>query len=76
MKDIKVSVLIANYNNEQYLGECINSIKEQTYQNVEIIIHDDSSSDNAIKRINKYKKIVHYVNIIINLYFVDILNCL
>ena len=58
MKDIKVSVLIANYNNEKYLIECINSIKKQTYQNVEIIIHDDSSSDNSIKRINKYKNII------------------
>ena len=57
MKDIKVSVLIANYNNEKYLNECIDSIKKQTYQNVEIIIHDDSSSDNSIKRINKYKNI-------------------
>ena len=57
MKDIKASVLIANYNNERYLNECIDSIKKQTYQNVEIIIHDDSSSDNSIKRINKYKNI-------------------
>jgi len=57
LKDIKVSVLIANYNNEKYLNECIDSIKKQTYQNVEIIIHDDSSSDNSIKKINKYKNI-------------------
>ena len=57
MKDIKVSVLIANYNNEKYLIECIDSVKKQTYQNVEIIIHDDSSSDNSINRINKYKNI-------------------
>jgi len=57
LKDIKVSVLIANYNNEKYLTECINSIKKQTYRNIEIIIHDDSSSDNSIKRINKYKNI-------------------
>ena len=58
MKNIRVSVLIANYNNEKYLTECIDSIKKQTYQNVEIIIHDDSSSDNSIKRINKYKNII------------------
>ena len=57
MKDIKVSVLIANYNNEKYLNECIDSIKKQTYQNVEIIIHDDLSSDNSIEKINKYKNI-------------------
>ena len=57
MKDIKASVLIGNYNNEQYLAECINSIKKQTYQNIEIIIHDDSSLDNSIKKNDKYKNI-------------------
>ena len=57
MKDIKVSVLIANYNNQKYLTECIDSIKKQTYKNIEIIIHDDYSSDNSIKSINGYKNI-------------------
>ena len=57
MKEIKVSVLIASYNNEKYLNDCINSIKKQTYQNIEIIIHDDFSSDNSVKIINKFKNI-------------------
>ena len=57
MKDIKVSVLIANYNNEKYLIKCIDSVKNQSYQNVEIIIHDDASSDNSIKTISRYKDI-------------------
>ena len=56
-KHLKVSVLIANYNNEQYLNQCIDSIKKQKYQNVEIIIHDDASSDNSIKKLNEYKNI-------------------
>jgi glycosyltransferase involved in cell wall biosynthesis len=57
LKEIKVSVLIASYNNEKYLNDCINSIKKQTYQNIEIIIHDDFSSDNSVKIINKFKNI-------------------
>ena len=57
-----MSILIANYNNEQYLTRCIDSVKKQTYQNIEIIIHDDSSSDNSIKRINKYKNIKIIMN--------------
>ena len=57
LKDIKVSVLIANYNNEKHLIKCIDSIKNQSYQNVEIIIHDDASSDNSIKTISRYKDI-------------------
>lgn len=54
---LKVSVLIANYNNGQYLKKCVDSIKNQSYQNIEIIVHDDGSSDNSIKILNKYKNI-------------------
>ena len=57
LKDLKVSILIANYNNEKFLKECIGSIKNQTYKNIEIIFHDDFSSDNSIKTIIKYKNI-------------------
>ena len=51
---LKVSVLIANYNNQRYIKECIDSIKRQSYNNIEIIFHDDLSTDNSIKIINKY----------------------
>ena len=57
MKNLKVSVLIANYNNEKYISDCIESIKNQTYKNIEIIFHDDCSTDNSLKVINKYKNI-------------------
>ena len=53
---LKASILIANYNNEQYLKECVDSIKKQNYRNTEIIVHDDASSDNSIKKLNEYKK--------------------
>ena len=56
-ENLKASILIANYNNEQYLKECINSIKKQNYRNIEIIIHDDGSSDNSLKKLNKYRNI-------------------
>ena len=52
-----VSVLIANYNNQKFIRDCVESIKNQTYKNIEIIFHDDFSSDNSIKIISKYKKI-------------------
>ena len=54
---LKASILIANYNNEQYLKECVDSIKKQNYRNTEIIVHDDASSDNSIKKLNKFKNI-------------------
>jgi glycosyltransferase involved in cell wall biosynthesis len=57
LKNLKVSVLIANYNNKMYINECIRSLQNQTYENIEIIFHDDFSSDNSLDKINKFKNI-------------------
>jgi len=57
LTELKVSILIANYNNQEYIKECIDSIKQQTYKNIEIIFHDDFSTDNSIKCINQYPNI-------------------
>ena len=56
-KQIKASVLIANYNNQKFIDQCIKSLLNQTYQKIEIIFHDDYSKDNSIKEIEKYKSI-------------------
>jgi glycosyltransferase involved in cell wall biosynthesis len=53
----KISVLVANYNNSIYLKRCIQSIKDQNYKKIEIIIVDDNSSDNSLELLKKYKKI-------------------
>ena len=42
-----VSVVLACYNHEKYIGEAIDSIMEQTYSNFELIITDDGSSDDS-----------------------------
>lgn len=42
------SVLIANYNNGKYLMEAIESVRQQTYTNWEIVLVDDGSTDNSI----------------------------
>lgn len=49
--------MIANYNNQEFLRDCISSLKKQSFKNLEIIIHDDCSSDNSLQIIKKYENI-------------------
>jgi glycosyltransferase involved in cell wall biosynthesis len=49
-----VSVLIANYNYAQYIGETLESVLCQTYQQFEIIVCDDGSKDNSCEVIETY----------------------
>ncbi len=51
----KVDVLLATYNGEKYLKEQIDSILNQTYQNINLIISDDNSKDSTIKILEEYK---------------------
>tara|TARA_B100001121_G_C18671397_1_gene614044 strand:+ start:1180 stop:1977 length:798 start_codon:yes stop_codon:yes gene_type:complete len=54
---VKASVIVVNYNNSKYIERCINSLKKQSYKNIEIIFVDDHSTDNSISIIKKFKKI-------------------
>lgn len=49
-----ISVLLPAYNVEKYIARCIESLLEQTYSNIEIIIVDDYSPDNAGKIAEEY----------------------
>jgi glycosyltransferase involved in cell wall biosynthesis len=55
-KEPLVSVLIANYNYGHYIGEAIESVLNQTYQNFEIVTCDDGSTDNSLEVIQSYAK--------------------
>jgi glycosyltransferase involved in cell wall biosynthesis len=50
----KVSILIPLYNAEKYVGACIDSILNQSYPNIEIIIVDDGSTDNSLELVKTY----------------------
>jgi alpha-1,3-rhamnosyltransferase len=48
-----VTVVIPSYNHEHFIQDCINSIINQNYQNIELIIIDDGSTDQSVKKIEQ-----------------------
>ena len=62
-----ISVIIPVYNSGKYLNRCIESITNQTYQNLEIILIDDGSTDNSAEICDSYLpdtrfKVIHKAN--------------
>ena len=56
LKSPKVSIALATYNGEDYLAEQLDSLLIQDYQNLEIVISDDCSSDGTWDILEKYAK--------------------
>ena len=50
-----VSICIPTYNSEMYIEECLESVIDQSYKNLEIIISDNNSEDNTLEILNRLK---------------------
>ena len=60
----EISVIIPVYNAEKYIPECVDSILRQTYQDFEIILINDGSSDGSEQICRKYEKEDHRIKVI------------
>jgi teichuronic acid biosynthesis glycosyltransferase TuaG len=54
MKLSKVSIITPTYNSSKYIEDTIKSIISQTYENWELLITDDCSTDETVEIIKKY----------------------
>lgn len=53
---MKVSVIVPIYNSEKWIKRCVNSILDQTYKDIELILIDDGSQDNSFEICNELAK--------------------
>ena len=56
MSKMKVSIIIPTYNSEKTLNRLLDSVVNQSYKNLEIILINDGSTDNSLKIINSFEK--------------------
>jgi len=59
-----ISIIVPIYNTANYLEKCIDSVLKQSYNNLEVILVNDGSTDNSIEICKKYHKIDNRISII------------
>ena len=62
-----VSIITGYYNREHLVDESLQSLIDQTYSNIEIIIFDDCSTDNTYKKLCRFKidkRVISFLNIV------------
>lgn len=64
MENSKISIIVPVYNAEEYLPRCLDSLINQTYENIEIICINDASTDNSLSVLQKYKRSDERIKII------------
>lgn len=63
MEQPLVTCIVPFYNVEQYLSRCIESIVNQSYKNIQLILIDDGSTDNSLDVARKYSKQYNYIEV-------------
>lgn len=60
----EISIIVPVYNVEKYLKRCIDSILNQSFENFELILVDDGSTDNSGKIVDEYEGIDKRIRVI------------
>ena len=55
-KNPKLSIIIPVYNSEKYIKQCLDSVLNQDFRDIEVICVDDGSTDNSLNILNDYAK--------------------
>lgn len=51
-----VTIVVVSYNHSKYIKENLNSVKHQTYKNIQLIVGDDASQDHSVKIFEQWLK--------------------
>ena len=63
MENKKVAVIMSTYNGERFIREQLDSILNQTYKNIEVVVRDDGSKDKTVEIVKEYME--KYSNIVL-----------
>ena len=64
MQELEVTIIIPVYNASTYIEKCLHSILTQTYNNLQIIVVDDMSSDNTVEKCKKMQELDNRITLI------------
>ena len=64
MNQVVISVIVPVYNAQEYLERCVDSIVNQTYKNLEIILVDDGAKDKSPQMCDSYAAADHRIHVI------------
>lgn len=61
---VEISVILPVYNSEKYLKECLDSLLNQTFDDIEVLCVNDGSSDNSLNILKEYEKTDNRIRVI------------